>query len=487
MKNNIKKIINIIAVTLFLSVLFAFLILTFQQKHAEIENSIKSQKEAGTLSVNSVDSVLKEQLYGKDTMIEVSGATKLLLGKRLSDDGQYFRGKHGMIHLNYGWRDYNRMLNDLNYLSGYLSHKNTPLLICQVAERAQYPNGFSYLFSGNSLDYILPLKQIAEENGDLYFDYSDYFATIGFDENDIFFKTDLHYTTEAEFAAFVAVMEKLYSEKGMVFKNADCVSSIENYAVEKNIFLGNLGRTTGSLYSFGVDKFAHFVPKFNTNMTLINSNGAVLKSGTFEQVVMNGYRANEETDQYTYWVTDFLQFTNPYYTIVNNLVEENDILVISDSMAFRTISYLSLACHSVTVLDPRYFSNTDYLGMALENDYDAVICFASGNMNQGIGGYAATTESTSYATDTIDASKTVSVVIKNTGTRVWTEQGIYVCALIYDNDYGIRIGLPEGTRVNPGESYKFVFQESDFSVLFDSNYEIRYVMYDSYGNIYFGN
>lgn len=486
MRENIKKIINAVTVILFVLTLFTFLILTVHESHAGLEYAIKQQKNAGTLSVNSLETILKQQLFGKDAMAEVSGTTKLLLGKRLSDDKQYFRGQQGMIHLNYGWRDYNRMLYDVDDLSARLLEENVPFLLCQVAERAEYPDGFSHLFSGNSLDYIQPLKTIVQKNEGLYFDYSDYFDVKGVDEHGIFFKTDLHYTTQAEFSVFTAILQKLEQEAGIVFENATEVSSIENYVVEERPFLGNLGRTTGSIYSLGADRFAHYVPKFDTDMAFVNHDGTVQKSGSFEQVVMNGYRGNAEADQYTYWVTDYLQFTNPSYTIVNHQVDNNNILVIADSMAFRTISYLTLACHSVTILDPRYFSNVDYLGLALEQDYDAVICFASVNLSGAIGGYDAEVKSINYATDDMSGEKKVSVMIQNTGTRVWSNHGICVCGLIGSQDVGIKIGFPQNVTVQAGDSYEFVFRESDFPALFEANADVQFVMHDSYWNLYFG-
>lgn len=486
MKNNAKKMIDIVSVIIFALILGAFFTLTFYKNHDEILNSIKQQKNEETLTVNSVDAVLKQQLFGKDEMIEISGATKLLLGKKLSDDSQYFRGQQGMIHLNYGWRDYSRFLDDIDYLSGYLSEKEIPFLLCQIAERAQYPDGFSYLFSGNTLDYIQPLKVIVEENKGLYLDYYDHFSKNGFDEHDIFFKTDVHYKTEAEFSVFVEILKKLESEAGIVFQNMDIVSSFENFTVEKRPFLGNLGRTTGSLYSFGEDEFTHYIPKLDTDMVFINNDGTFVKSGSFEHVVMNHYRDAKTTDKYTYWVTDFLQFTNPYYTFLNNKVSENDILVISDSMAFRTISYLTLACHSVTVLDPRYFSNVDYLGAALKNDYDAVICFSSVNLSNAVGGYNAMVENVTYETDILNGSRSVSVTVRNNGTRVWSDKGVYICGLINEHDYGIKIGVAQDIKVKPGDAYKFVLHESDFPALFDPNVGVRFVMYDSYVNTYFG-
>ncbi len=72
--------------------------------------------------------------------------------------------------------------------------------------------------------------------------------------------------------------------------------------------------------------------------------------------MLNGYEKNTY-DKYTYWVTNYGQFTHPYYKYKNlNNTDGLKILIFSDSTCYRAWSYLLLTVGEITILDPRYFN-----------------------------------------------------------------------------------------------------------------------------------
>lgn len=187
------------------------------------------------------------------------------------------------------------------------------------------------------------------------------------------FKTDGHFTTEAELWIANTIADWLMEEGYSLF-DYENIFDFSNYEVTSYDFLGNSGRNVGKYY-VGKDVFNIYKPQFNTNITVTVPNQQYTATGTFEQVVLNGYE-NNPYDIYTYWVTDYGHFGSPCYYYDNNLAPDTapKVLFICDSAAMRTFSYLSLACKKVTVLDPRIFNAMPYVEYELGTEtYDAVV------------------------------------------------------------------------------------------------------------------
>lgn len=414
------------------------------------------------MQVTASESLLKEKLYGKNTFLEFAGATLKLLNRSLVGDGQFYKDSDGIMHLLNGEQSAYLLEESTKYLGQQLKNRGIPFLVCQIAERGTYGDSLSKFFDSVTTAYIEPLKTAAAAVEAQYLDYTQVFDNAGYLSTDIFLKTDIHYTTNAEFLILQNVIEKLELECGLSFGDKKTVLDINNYTIEKYPFIGNLVASIGQIYA-GTDTFEYYLPKFQTSLHLVNPSSGLQKDGSFEQVCMNGFRDWENQSVRTYRITDYLQWPSPYYRITNDLVHSNDVLVIGCSMRMRTIAYLSLMCRSVTVLDPRYFNGIDYLSQALNSDYDAVILFASNYLLDGIGGYDASIlsfEIESLPDDKFDLHVTVS----NDGSMPWTGN-IYLQAMVPENGLTESAFLDPDTHVVPGEEYTFTFESLDQDIL----------------------
>lgn len=107
--------------------------------------------------------------------------------------------------------------------------------------------------------------------------------------------------------------------------------------------------------------------------------GNVNKEGNWENVLMNGYNKLDRSEDKIYWVTDYLMFGSSGYEIINYNAKNKSILFICDSMCYRTISYLALNFHKITILDPRFFYKTNKTNDAIYKEvlnkekYDMVV------------------------------------------------------------------------------------------------------------------
>lgn len=459
-----KRIPKYILIFFFLLLIFGMSFNTLRGCHHEIISILK-QGTADTSSsyVSVLETTMVEHLWKRAGLIEFSGLSRKLLNLHLTDDRQFYKDQDGIVHLTTKEKTYAPLINSAKYLASVLNEKDIPFLVCQIAERGNYSDIYSGLFDKKSTEYIQPLKMAVEGENAIYFDYATAFQKLGFRKEDIFFKTDIHYQTQAEFAILGEIIETLEKNSDIVFDNKELVLSLSNYRIEEYPFLGNLGASTGTVYT-GLDSFVYYLPNYETSMKLENPSQSLIREGTFEQVCMNGYR-NAPSNYRTYRVTDYMQYPSPYYIFTNNLLENNNVLIIGDSISMRTAAYLTLLCHSVTMLDPRSFNQNDYLKESLKQEYDAVLLFPSETLFNGIGGYDAEILSVHEIPEN-NGTFSLEVIVKNSGTMDWNgEESIRMTIWTGGLDVGIRSVIDPGVIVRPGEQYMFQIRHMDNGIV----------------------
>lgn len=276
-------------------------------------------------------------------------------------------------------------------------------------------------------------------------------------------------TTEAELYNLDSIVKAL-EKKGIAFNNMNTVLDWNNeYSIDSRPFLGNLSKSTGRFYG-KTDTFNIYIPKYHTNLSYVDEKGQIVRTGLFEDTLLNGYQLNSSSDLNTYWVTEYGSFTQPTYSFINNdLPNGSSILLVMDSMGFRTASYLSLMCSKVTIVDPRYGNDGTTLSSVLaSNKFDAVVLLQNVSLKDYNLLFNPTSLQSQIVSQNIPShlvagkSVTFSVTVKNTGTQTWSEKDqIRLGVFLNDADSGVRAYLPADVTVAPGETYTFTF--SDFN------------------------
>jgi hypothetical protein len=360
----------------FLILTFGFFILNFNLiislvKESKAGINLDNAKEV----LNGVDGKFRERISGRAKIIDIYGIYNLLINKKMIGNFEYIKDKKNNIQLVQNTRPYyENIKNFVSSLSNITRERNIPLLY--------------FYFPGTADERALPVvkdiyvfNQYDENIAEIVSGLSDVDLVDTnnlFDANDkIKFKTDVHLTTNAEFRLAQAIAESLH-EKGIVFDGIDDIFNVMNYNIVGYDFIGNL-RAGGRYFTWGIDKFELYIPKYNTNLLLYNPSGNILKKGKYEQTVMNGYEHSPDISEYTYWVINYMQHPSPYYTI-DNFASNNKtrLLVIMDSLSMRAITFLTPGVKHITVIDPRVQYSNYYLQLALKtNNYDAIIIAGS--------------------------------------------------------------------------------------------------------------
>ena len=482
---------NTITTYIFILIVFTISLLNFGSIRSILSSKLTSEAiRSFSFNGSEVDSLFRTSIKNKNLYVDVYGLTQLALNKSMIGNFEFVKDKHGFMHMfqvdKVDETTADNFVKEIGKLKELLDYKNIPLLYVQVP--AKELEGYTGLEEGvvqNSNEIMDVIIEGSSTNNIQYLDVRDMIQEQNYPYNEVYLKTDIHLTTGSEFWILQNIINELESRFSLYFDNKNFILDKGNYNIVNKSMLGNLGRASGRFFT-GLDNFELYYPNFTTDMVLNNYSNGLVKTGEFHNTVMNGYDSN---DYNTYWVTNYLQWPSPYYNITNNNVKSNNILVLMDPMGLRTISYLSLMCNNVTILDPRYFNGAYYLEQALDSQsYDAVIVLQSTNLvYTNLVQKVLNAEIVSENTPTEilrDEKYNVNITVKNTSEDNWTREKSIRLGIFQDGiDHGYRLDLPENIEISPGETYTFTLY--DFQAPPSDNTYIEYQMLRE-GITYFG-
>lgn len=363
-----EKILSIILSAFFAALLCFLGIKNKNTFFNNVKEAFTSKKNGSEFQqeLNNAETKLKEKFSYKKQAVDIYGLGLMALNKNVVGNAEYMKVDSGLTMRFEDAVDTERFYNEMTELNNYLKEKDTPLIYMNIpfkelSEMEAEANG--YIGYYNSLTELY--NKLQDEGIDTIYLGDE----IKMDESP-YIKADVHLKTEFEFETAKLVCDRLMNKYGIDIPEYDKVFDKNNYTIKGYPFLGNTGRNSGRYFS-GVDTFQIFHPEYDTSMDLYVYDNGEKRSGTYDEVCLNGYEQRNNINEYTYWVTDYLQYPNAYYEI-NNDVKGPKILFIMDSVMLRCASFLSLASSNVTVIDPR--ADTDIMiNNALKCDYDAVV------------------------------------------------------------------------------------------------------------------
>lgn len=380
-----KRIVRYITPVVLLAIFFGALAANIDVDKAVISTLITPGMDLDERVGNAQD-YHKNNFSKRQNLIDLYGITQKLTGKRIIGDLEFVRDDNDKFQHIMPRDEITpecEFIKSIVELDSRAKELGTPFVYLTLPDRT---DGFMPVQSGELSAYgnfscraaeILKEKQIDCFDLRPLMETEPDAPTLG----DYYFKTDGHATTRGEFWSAAELSRYLRDEYGIAFPEYEKVFDLSNYTVNGYSFLGNLGRLTGNYY-IGPDTFEIYHPNFPTDLYCFNpytaDDPAYLneETGSFEYALLNDYEnAANELDG-IYWITNFGHFESPYYELVNHAAPEGapDILMISDSIFMRGFSYLALACHRITVADPRYFLGTEYLANILaEEQFDVIV------------------------------------------------------------------------------------------------------------------
>lgn len=374
MKRAVDKAVTIVGFVMML-VLGVKNFSPLQQQFLQLKGHWKDENLVEELS--NVESAYRTNFSGKEYFIDLYGVVQHPLGKKIFDNFSIIVDDEGVFHATTpSTYDANPFVQELATINQTLSERGIPLVYIQSPNKEYYntEEGISeFSHETEKIDdaiqqmklsgiEVLDMRQIINEK------YTG-------NKSDIFFITDLHMTTDAELWIANEIEVYLGENHNMEFQNQEYLTDMRYYTKQSYPLRGNLIKNVGRYYQ-DPDEFDIYYPNFDTDIEIYSYPSNDTVEGTFEQVVMNGYQ-NQEDDGEIYWITNYGRYGTQVFDMVNKQNPQGEkLLIICDSMGFRTFSYMINTVGKVTIADTRFFGDQDWLTQLInEGDYDMVIVY----------------------------------------------------------------------------------------------------------------
>ena len=353
-------------------------------------NSMKVgwQKEQDVLGViegftEGIETSLTESFWLKEKYIDLYGLVERLLGRTYIRDVNpslvVVKDNHEQLQFLTFSADYTEEVEKIDKLNKILQKSNTPLLYVQTP--LKIIEGFTQLPSSVqdwSTENTDKLLQSLEDKGVDYLDLRQSIIEDGLNLEELFYKTDHHWTTHTAFWAMEQVVEKLENEYGMVLDIEKYYTDINKYKATEcpNSFLGSQGRRVGRFYT-GVDDYTLLTPLFDTNynVEIHKSDSVKTYEGDFEETIIKANLLDENESVYTNRYATYFGGDYPEVRIENrNKAAGHKVLIIKDSFALPFSAFLSTMFAETRLLDLRYY-DADKLESYIEEYNPDVVLF----------------------------------------------------------------------------------------------------------------
>lgn len=359
---------------IFLGIIFSIGFLNLKPfLHAVKESSAQNAAyftEGGT----NLESDYRLAFWNRRSFINGYGAAQRLLGRRIIDNVDFALAGNGMLERTARDETVQPFARELLELKDCLDIKEIPLLYIQMPPRQSKADGEpGQLFQTRA--YYEQINDVLGDAPIARLDETDILSGDGCPSlTDFYFKTDIHTTTEGEIWMAGKISETLKNTFDITVPEV-LPDDSAMWEKRSHSFLGNFAQSVGEYY-IGTDVFEEYVPAFPTHLIIRDAFGGWQQEGSFEDVLMNHYDQLDTDETYTYWITNYLRYGQGGYHIENPSQKGPSLLFICDSLCYRTLSYLSLGCSNITVLDPRFYpegSGNPVEKVLSEKEYDAVI------------------------------------------------------------------------------------------------------------------
>lgn len=347
-----------------------------------------SDSEAGIEDANTVmdaitacllqfDTDISENVYHRYDWIEAYGAVSRALGKKEVNGFSYALDKNGAYNDVNFWSEVNdtdiRRFSQQLYLLGQDVEANGGKLVFMAYPNKYYEawnsgyDGIPYNGYNSKMDELLLWNR---RHGIDSIDYREILAESDLSFEEMFYKTDHHWTGYAAFLAFDELVDHLNEEYDAGLDEDGYYRDINNYEVEwhEGVFLGAAGRNVGVEFAGGeLENFQTVKPKFSGSITW---NGI---TGDYADTVIREHKLEYEdiyeSDAYAYYLGGVFRRD----TIINHDNPDGlKIFFIRDSFASPMIIDMIPFCSQIDCIWGKYATDEYVKQMIAEGDYDYV-------------------------------------------------------------------------------------------------------------------
>lgn len=392
----IQRIVASVLTVAFIPLIFAFGIYGLVSNPEELVNSLRysharsylASDEEGTkffpmlkARIQSLENTLGETVPLSSELGYLNASFQYALGKRMVTQGDQMLLSlpDGQI---YNMTTRQSLAAEAEEVVGFYEQLDgsVPFLFAYINPQfytgsIEMPAGYDVIDTGDELaDQVLG---IVREAGIPALDSRDFFADSGYTDNDLYLKTDMHWTTLAALLATRIYAEQIEQMTGVALDTSKIDLDQFETVVYPDLFLGEYGQQLGECNT-GLDDITFYLPTYETDFVRdsIEEDGTPEHAeGDFSEAVVKWDALDNEPDG-----TNIRGYVG--YGLVEGLEEITNrtgdcadltLLIFRDSYTAPIGSFLSLMVKNVVMVDMRKMDGISAMELVEQYDPDMVI------------------------------------------------------------------------------------------------------------------
>lgn len=244
--------------------------------------------------IASVETLTTEEILGKMKFVETYGFIQKLMDKQEFNSFAYIRDDDNMLYygsmMELGTDDLEEYARNVKRLNEYVESKGAKLLVVIPPSKVLAgvsPVNIEWPLNNpnNRTDKLMVLLQQYGVNA---VDLRNTMIESGASLEELFFKTDHHWTPLAAYYGTTEVIKQIKERFGEDLDPERYYTNLGNYHTYtfEQIFLGSTGRNAGVVYS-GLDDYTLIWPECDMEFTWINEEDGDEKTGSMEEALLN--------------------------------------------------------------------------------------------------------------------------------------------------------------------------------------------------------
>ena len=336
--------------------------------------------------VSELDTIMGENVAARYSVIETYGLITKLLGKNEVNGFEYVRDKNGFLSLGNFWNevydvDEQALALDVEHFYEKLQKNNTKMLFVSFPQKVskKWTEGYSGIpyddYSYRTNQFMLRARKYRIPNVDL----TKTFMKSEKPYEELFFKTDHHWTSNGAFLGFQTIIDKI-EDMGIDIDPDGFYRNLDNYEKihYENMMLGSSGRSVGLLYAGGAENFDLYYTDRNENYKYTLDHDQTLY-GIIKETLIDFNIPDDITK-----IRDKIYDRSLYDMYMRGIRGEMDIenqdkkdgpkiLMITDSFASPIASWMAPMCSELDFMWASKHSQESIERKVASKDYDLVI------------------------------------------------------------------------------------------------------------------
>lgn len=374
------------------AVIFILFVLIFSAanlvcNHEAFEELAESFCEIRTVSdfeswIDEAEAKTTEDILGRMAYVETYGYLQKVMGKREFNNFAFIQDEDDMLY--YGSMmeletdDLEEYARNVQRLNTYVESRGAKLLV--VIPPSKVLAGVSDINRewpiNNPNNRVDKFMMLLQQYGVNAIDLSPAMQKSGAELDELFFKTDHHWTPLAAFYGMSEVVEQMDRRFDVDLDPEGYYRNLDNYnsCTFEQVFLGSTGRNTGAVYS-GLDDYQLLWPACDMEFTWMNLEDDKEQSGTLVEALLNPSVLADIEDIYD-------SNTNRVY--MDQVVDRDKIInhsrpdapkitALRDSYFTPMACFLAPMCSEINMLWTRNSEGIDMEEFIRESEFDYVI------------------------------------------------------------------------------------------------------------------